>query len=135
MLLAGMCGLACDRAPSAEGLKEWTAADHDGEKRQGPMPNQGARVDAGGDSNQLLVDATWKNQCASCHGPGGHGDGPQGAMFRAANLADDDFQSKITDDQLAASIQNGKGRMPKFDTLPAPIVKGLVARVRSFRGK
>ena len=31
-------------------------------------------------------------------------------------------------------ITNGKGKMPKFD-LPDEVVKGLVVRVRSFRGK
>ena len=132
-LLAGITGLACDRAPPADGLKEWTAADHDGEKRAAPMPNQGARVDAG-DANAQLVDATWRAQCANCHGPGGHGDGPQAAMYRPTNLAAEEFQSKITDEQIASSILNGKNRMPKFD-LADPVLKGMVLRVRSFRGK
>jgi mono/diheme cytochrome c family protein len=81
---AASVGLGCDRAPTAEGLKEWTAADHDGEKRggAGAGANQGARV-AGGDAGgiPMLVELTWKNQCQSCHGPTGHGDGPQGPMF------------------------------------------------------
>jgi mono/diheme cytochrome c family protein len=124
--------LACDRAPSADGLKEWTATDHDGEKKAAANANQGPKTDAGG--APALVELTWRNQCQSCHGPGGHGDGPQGAMFKAQDLSRDEWQSGIKDEQIAATIQNGKGRMPKFE-LPDEIVKGLVVRVRSFRGK
>jgi cytochrome c oxidase cbb3-type subunit 3 len=127
-------GLACDRAPTAEGLKEWTVADHDGEKR-GPVGNQGGRV-TGGDAGgiPMLVDVTWKNQCQSCHGPTGRGDGPQGPMFKAADLGREEWQSKVKDDEIASTIVTGKGRMPKFE-LPEEIVKGLVVRVRSFRGR
>lgn len=129
--------LGCDRAPPSEGLKEWTPADHDGENRatRGAASNQGARV-VGGDGGgvPLLVEATWKNQCQSCHGPVGHGDGPQGLMYKAADLGREEWQSKVKDDEIAATIVTGKGRMPKFD-LPEEIVQGLVVRVRSFRGK
>ena len=74
-----LVGLGCDRAPSAEGLKDWTPADHDGEKK---APNTGPKGDAGG--APPLVELTWRNQCQSCHGPAGHGDGPQGAMVKAS---------------------------------------------------
>src|SRR4051794_19677538 len=123
--------LGCDRAPSADGLKDWTPADHDGEKRQ-PGANQGPKGDAGG--APALVEIAWRNQCNSCHGPAGHGDGPQGPMFKAADLSRPEWQDKIKDEEIAAAITNGKGRMPKFE-LPEPVVQGLVARVRSFRGK
>ncbi len=129
-LLAG-AALACDRAPSAEGLKEWTPADHEGEKKAGGG-NQGPKGDGGG--APALVEITWRAQCASCHGPGGHGDGPQGAMFKAADLSRPEWQDKIKDDEIAGAIINGKGRMPKFE-LPPEIVGGLVTRIRSFRGK
>lgn len=122
--------LGCDRAPSTEGLKEWTPADHDGEKKG--ATNQGPKSDAGG--APALVELTWRNQCASCHGPGGKGDGPQGAMFKASDLTREEWQSKIKDEEIGAVITAGKGRMPKFE-LPDEIVKGLVVRVRSFRGK
>ena len=123
---------ACDRAPSADGLKEWAPTDHDGEKKSA---KQGARVtDGGGGGAAGLVDLAWRNQCQSCHGAEGRGDGPQGAMFKAADLGRDEWQSKISDQEIAATIVNGKGRMPKFE-LPDEVVKGLVVRVRSFRGQ
>ncbi|MBX3209304.1 MAG: cytochrome c [Labilithrix sp.] len=121
---------ACDRPPSVE-LKEWTPRDHDGEKKAGDgTAKQGARSDAGG--APALVEITWRNQCASCHGAQGKGDGPQGPMFKAADLGRADWQARVSDAEIARTIVDGKGRMPKFD-LPDEIVQGLVARVRSFR--
>ncbi len=121
---------ACDRPPSVE-LKEWSASDHDGEKKADGTTKQGERSsDAGG--APALVAITWQNQCAACHGAQGKGDGPQGPMFKAPDLGRADWQAKVTDEEIAATIVNGKGRMPKFE-LPPEIVQGLVARVRSFR--
>jgi mono/diheme cytochrome c family protein len=123
---------ACDRPPSSAEVKDWTPADHDGEKSVGPNSKQGAKGDGGG--TPALVEITWRQQCATCHGAGGKGDGPQGAMFKAADLGREEWQSKVKDEEIGATIQNGKGRMPKFD-LPEDVVKGLVLRVRSFRGQ
>jgi mono/diheme cytochrome c family protein len=121
---------ACDRPPSSVELKEWTPTDHDGEQK-GAANKQGARSDAGG--TPALVEIAWRQQCASCHGPSGKGDGPQGPMFKAADLSKEEWQAKVKDEEIAAVITNGKGRMPKFE-LPEDVVRGLVARVRSFRG-
>jgi mono/diheme cytochrome c family protein len=131
-LLIAVAG--CDRAPPVDGLKPWTAADHDGEQRASRAASKPAAGDAdAGNSMAMLVDAAWKNQCQSCHGAAGHGDGPQGPMYKAADLAREEWQSKITDAEMTATILNGKGKMPKFN-IPAELVGGLVGRVRSFRG-
>ena len=136
LIVVGTASLAlgCDRAPSTEGLKEWTPGDHDGENRQKRIAaaNQGPKGDGGG--APALAEIAWRNQCQTCHGSGGKGDGPQGPMFKAADLGREEWQSKIKDDEIAAIITTGKGRMPKFE-LPEDVVKGLVVRVRSFRGK
>jgi len=122
--------VACDRPPSVD-LKEWTAADHDGEQKGAAAnPKQGAKTDAG--SGLALVEAAWRSQCATCHGPSGKGDGPQGAMFKAADLGRAEWQSKVSDEEIAQTIKNGKGRMPKFD-LPDEVIRGLVLRIRTFR--
>lgn len=118
---------ACDRPPSSAGLPEWTPTDHDGERKGAANAKQGAKGDAGG--TPTLVEVTWRQQCATCHGIAGKGDGPQGPMFKAPDLS----QSKATEDEIAAVIKNGKGRMPKFE-LDDEIVRGLSVRVRSFRG-
>ncbi|WP_146653209.1 c-type cytochrome [Labilithrix luteola] len=127
---------ACDKAPSPQGLKEWTPADHDPELGRASAPgnaNQGPRGD-GGSALATVVEVTWQNQCSTCHGMQGHGDGPQGPMFKAPDLSREDFQSRVKDDEIASTITNGKGRMPKFE-IPDEVVRGLVLRVRSFRGR
>jgi mono/diheme cytochrome c family protein len=127
-LVALLACAACDRAPSAGSLPEWTPADHDTKPGSGQAggSTQGTRTDAG--AAPSLVDITWRQQCATCHGASGRGDGPQGPMFKPPDLA----QSKATDAEMASVIRNGRGKMPKFD-LPDDVVGGLVARVRSLR--
>lgn len=133
-LVSSVDAAACDRPPSVE-LREWTPADHDGEQKSaagtnGTAPRQGAKGDAGG--TPTLVAVTWQNQCATCHGAQGRGDGPQGPMFKPTDLTQAAWQDRTTDEAIASAIQNGKGRMPRFD-LPDDVVRGLVGRVRAFR--
>jgi mono/diheme cytochrome c family protein len=160
--LASICALqsACDRPPSADSLREWTPADHHssdddklGKLGEGTLqaagrtaarpksegksggnadqPGQGA---SGGADVAQLVDITWRQQCAVCHGSTGKGDGQMGPMVRAPDLTRDDWQTKVSDGDIASAIQNGKGKMPKFE-VPAAVVSGLVARVRAVRGR
>ncbi len=129
---------ACDSPPSAADLQVWTPADHDrsDEKERVASGAQAAPATGGSkeDGNRALIDATWRSQCATCHGMTGHGDGPNGPMVKAQDLTRPDWQSSVTDAELAAAIANGKGRMPKFD-LPPSLVSGIVARIRASRGK
>jgi cytochrome c oxidase cbb3-type subunit 3 len=159
--------VACERAPSADALSQWTPADHDrAEEQQAaarPQPQDmagrppqagsqaantaptrppprandgGAAASAAGAASNLpqLVEITWEQACAPCHGPSGHGDGPNGPMVNAPDITRDDVVGKMSDDDIANQIKNGKNRMPKFD-LPEPVVRGLVARIRANRGR
>jgi mono/diheme cytochrome c family protein len=134
-LLAWLTG-ACDRPASAGSLPEWTPADHRSQDDDRPAGEQSAKPKAGpkgGDGTQL-VELAWRQQCTSCHGAMGKGDGPMGPMVRAPDLTRDDWQAKTDDADIAAIIQAGKNKMPRFD-LPEPVVRGLVARIRSLRGR
>lgn len=134
----------CDRPPSADGLREWTPADHDRsdekEKLQSGAQAAGARGSAqpagGGTANSALqlVEATWKTQCSRCHGPVGHGDGPEGPMVKATDLTSEEWQAKVQDPEIAATIKNGKNKMPKFE-LPDQVIVGLVLRIRASKGR
>jgi mono/diheme cytochrome c family protein len=149
-LLASLASVAlagCDRPPSADGLPEWKPADHDEELSGGggaasgqqaipAPPKNGAKSDDGGAPTAGQVSAVgiaWTQACATCHGIGGHGDGPSGPTVNAPDLTRPDLQDKYTDDDIANVILNGKNKMPKFD-FSDPVVKGLVAKVRSLRG-
>jgi mono/diheme cytochrome c family protein len=128
-VLALIVVAGCDRGGGD--IREWTPADHDQ-----PTAAQGqvsARPGSEG-PDPMLLDMAWRKNCATCHGSAGRGDGPQGAMARAPDLSRADWQEKVTDDEIAATIRNGKNKMPKFD-LPDQVVSGLVQRVRAFRAK
>ena len=125
---------ACGREP----VREWTPADHDQSDTPAPGQAPAARPAANPAAAQAqaqaqLVDLAWTRQCATCHGPTGHGDGPSGPMVQAPDLTRPDWQGQVTDEQIAQVIREGKGKMPRLD-LPAPVVAGLVRRVRSLRG-
>jgi cytochrome c553 len=138
VLVSSASILGCDRPPAAQELAEWTPRDHhsaDDDKMSMRAPKQ---VDSaprrGGESDVAqLVDITWRQQCTNCHGATGKGDGQMGALLRAPDLTRTEWQSSVTDGDVAAMIRNGKNRMPKFD-LPDPVVQGLVARIRALRG-
>jgi mono/diheme cytochrome c family protein len=130
--------LACESAPAADSLAEWRPSDHhsaDDDKvaQQGASAQQaqGARQATGSDIPQL-VELAWRQQCTTCHGPAGRGDGQMGAMLQAPDLTRDDLQAKMTDAEMAAFIKHGKDKMPAFN-LPEPVLKGLVARIRQLR--
>jgi cytochrome c oxidase cbb3-type subunit 3 len=142
--LVGVFGVAlmgCDRAPSDATAREWTPHDHDHADEKGkvlsgnstgPRAPRGSKRD-GGDARDeaiALIELTWQKQCSTCHGPEGRGDGPQGAMFKAQDLTSAGWQATVTDDQMASSIANGKGGMPKFN-LPPEMIRGLIARIRA----
>jgi mono/diheme cytochrome c family protein len=147
-LVVGTAG--CDRPPSADGLREWSPTDHDrsDEKEKLQSGTQAAGTRGGGqaggaqaaggggaaNSAMQLVEATWKTQCSRCHGPVGHGDGPEGPMVKATDLTSEEWQAKVQDPEIAASIKNGKNKMPKFE-LPDQVIVGLVMRIRASKGR
>jgi mono/diheme cytochrome c family protein len=138
-LLSLACA-ACDSPPSASTLHEWTPADHDRSEESARAAQQAQASGATGAAGQrqgpdAVLEASWAQQCAACHGPVGHGDGPTGPMVHARDLTEADWQATVTDDQLAASIVNGKGKMPPFGNLPPKVIAGLVARIRASRGR
>ena len=124
----------CDRPPSADSLVEWTPSDHhsNDDNTSARAPAQRPESTAGSDDASQLVDIAWRQQCSSCHGSSGRGDGQLGPMVGAPDLTNAKWQDEVTDDQLAFIIKNGRNRMPKFD-FPDPVVRGLVQRVRSLR--
>lgn len=131
--------VACDRAPSASGLPEWSPQDHDRKEEsaraaQGQAP-QGAgkpRNPSPADEAAQLAELTWTTQCNQCHGALGKGDGPNGPMVKAPDLTRAEWQDRVKDAEMAATIHAGKGQMPKFD-LSEPVTSALIRRIRKNR--
>ena len=127
VMLAG-----CDRAPSPDAAREWSARDHDKSEQAGRAPR--APASQGGDAVEQLGELTWQQNCAQCHGPIGHGDGPTGPLVKAPDLTRADWQTKTSDAEMADQIRNGKGLMPKF-ALPDAAVAALIVRIRASAGR
>jgi len=76
--------------------------------------------------------AVYKQKCASCHGPDGKGETAAGKALRVRSFASPET-GKMTDDQLAAVIEEGKGKMPKYGaTMKPDELKAMVAYVRTL---
>src|SRR5215470_16355460 len=70
--------------------------------------------------------ATYKQKCAACHGPDGKGDTPAGKSTKVRSFADPDV-AKQSDDELAATIDKGKNKMPAYGkSLKPEDIKALV---------
>lgn len=124
---------ACGR--SSSDVREWQPSDHD--QPIGPSGQVAAKPGSSSQSgpDKSLVELAWQRNCASCHGAVGRGDGPQGPMVRAPDLTRSEWQTQVTDDQIAEVIRKGRNRMPAFEALPPQVITGLVARIRDNRAR
>ncbi|MEZ4325518.1 MAG: cytochrome c [Polyangiales bacterium] len=131
--LLGLTLAACDQTPPA--TRTWTAEDHahaPGSVPTGQTP--AAQVDDGLSSEERTARSVFLVACAGCHGPAGHGDGPERApVMRLPDFASATWQASRTDDELMSIISLGRGMMPAFgDRIPADGLRALVAHIRRF---
>jgi mono/diheme cytochrome c family protein len=74
----------------------------------------------------------YKQKCGSCHGADGKGDTPAGKSMKVRGFADPAV-AKMSDDDLAAVIEKGKGKMPGYGKSMKPDeIKAMVSFVRSL---
>jgi mono/diheme cytochrome c family protein len=78
-----------------------------------------------------------ETNCASCHGPGGKGDGPAAAALPPPKPADwtSDKVQKMSDGEIFWKISNGRGAMPPWKHLPEKERWELVNYIRTLKGK
>ncbi|HET7711120.1 MAG TPA: cytochrome c [Thermoanaerobaculia bacterium] len=86
---------------------------------------------AGGESAD--ASAVYKAKCAMCHGPDGAGQTAMGKKLNVRALGSAEVQ-KMTDAQLTAIINDGKGKMPAYKgKLNAGEVSGLISLIRKMK--
>jgi mono/diheme cytochrome c family protein len=74
----------------------------------------------------------YKTKCAACHGADGKADTPTGKAMKVRGFGDPAV-AKMSDDELAAVIDKGKGKMPGYGkSLKPDEIKAMVAYVRSL---
>jgi mono/diheme cytochrome c family protein len=79
--------------------------------------------------------ATYKAKCSACHGADAKGDTPVGKKMGIQDLASAEVQ-KMSDDELAAVISDGKNKMPGYKkSLKPEQIKDLVGYIRSLGKK
>ena len=80
---------------------------------------------------QKLFDTT----CAKCHGPDGTGNTAVGKAVGAKDLGSPEAK-KLTDVEIHAQIEEGKGNMPPFGgTMNKAQIDSLIPIVRGFAKK
>lgn len=78
--------------------------------------------------------AAFARICASCHGFDGKGGMRAGFNPPPRDLTDPAFHANVTDEQILATLRNGKGQMPPFAALlPESEQRELLAFVRSLK--
>ena len=76
----------------------------------------------------------FSQNCAKCHGKDGRAKGLKAKVAGVRNLADTEWQDRVTDERIFNSINNGKGKMPAFGKkLSEADVNSLVNYVRSLK--
>jgi len=85
-----------------------------------------------------------QNRCASCHGPGGKGDGPNAATLpvKPRDLSQKEWQKSVSDAQIRAVIVKGGAGVGKSILMPPnpdleakpEVVDALVKMVRGYGG-
>ena len=75
--------------------------------------------------------ALYKEKCIGCHAADGSGNAPMGKALKAGDLRKPEIQAK-KDAELAASITNGKGKMPAQKGLSPAQVGQILDYVRTL---
>jgi mono/diheme cytochrome c family protein len=79
---------------------------------------------------------TFQTYCAVCHGDDGKGQTEKGKEKGARDFTNAKWQKSVDDERLEKSIENGKGKMPKFKgKIADDEIDKLVKEVRSFAAK
>lgn len=77
-------------------------------------------------------EATYKARCQSCHGATGTPNPALAKLLGVKPVSDPDVR-KLTPDQMAAVVKNGKGKMKPVAGLTDAEIKSVVAYYRSLK--
>lgn len=76
----------------------------------------------------------YQQHCSKCHGDNGKARTLRGWLFFAQNLSKASWQSRESDDELAAAIRRGPGAMPTYEgKLTDAEIDQLVAHIRTLK--
>lgn len=107
-----------------------------GQGFQKETPTANSMLDGTGGHGDVVAGKTvFLNTCALCHGPDGKGKLMPG-MGQVPDLTADALQGRLSDEQIRATVQNGKGKMPPLgNQLDEQMIANVAAYVRSLNPK
>jgi len=80
-------------------------------------------------------EATYKSKCAMCHGADGLAASPMAKAMKVPSVKSDDF-AKLSESEMVAATENGKGKMPAYKgKLSDADIKEVVAYMRGLAKK
>jgi cytochrome c6 len=77
-------------------------------------------------------EATYKAKCQSCHGAAGTPNPGIAKLMGVKPVSDPDIK-KLTPEEMAAAVKNGKGKMKPVTGLTDAQIKDVVAYYRSLK--
>lgn len=124
LVIACLFVVACSNG--ADGLREWTPADHAHPPETMIDPSRVPQKEV---PDLTVGELLWMRNCALCHGADG-----QGGREAAIDFASAQWQDSLNDAQIARTIAGGKPpTMPAFaDLLTPEQITELVKQVRKF---
>jgi mono/diheme cytochrome c family protein len=134
-LTLGIGLLACSKA------KE-TPPDEGGNAPAPTAPSGDQAAPAGDNTAAFEARRMFSTICATCHGSGGHGDGPasQALNPKPRNYTDKAWQASVTDDDIKKIILLGGQAVGKSAVMPAQpqlqnqpeVLNEIVKLIRAF---
>ena len=109
-----------------------------------PSEGSGKAGSATPEASKAAFEArrTFQTICATCHGPGGKGDGQAAAALnpKPRNYTDKTWQASVTDEDIRKIILGGGGAVGKSPVMPAQpqlanqpeVVTELIKIIRAF---
>jgi len=86
-----------------------------------------------GPIQKLEVARLYAAHCAACHGVDGSGNTPVGKTLKARDLRSAEV-SKLSDEEIARIVKNGKGKMPAYQgKISEADIDALVKLIRTFK--
>ncbi|MEP6707089.1 MAG: cytochrome c [Pyrinomonadaceae bacterium] len=102
------------------------------------MHTSQARLAVGTEGERMQTNANprtlYSKHCATCHGNDGRSKTFKGKFKHARDLADAEWQARVSDERIFNSINNGRGKMPSFEKkLSESQINALVGYVRQLK--
>lgn len=127
---------ACDDEAPRGDVREWRPSDHQ-QPAGGADPSTDQAAPDSEPPPEMVARAAaalYDVRCASCHGSGGQGNGPEAPTPDMPDFTTAAYHDAKTDADIARAIRMGSGLMPAFGgQLNERGISALVGHVRSLR--